>query len=333
MILEGLVSVVVINYNSGDFIFKCLEHVKKQTYPHIEILVIDNNSQDGSGQRLDELSKNQDIAYFHYGENMGSSRANNIGIEKSQGEYILILNADVFLENDYVEKCVKGFGKDLAIGTVVGKFLSAREKSIIDSAGIILFKEGVGNERGSGEKDHGQYDKEEFIVGACCAAVMYKRKMLQAIRYRREYYDEDFFAFVEDLDLSVRSILLGWKTYYCPSAVAYHVRGGSVKPNNRFIAYLNYRNHEYFYLKTYRTVDVSSWISRKVLKIIRIITIKKSFKTQCRKEMRKVEKRLLEKRLYFSPRCHERYLKPYLRKSYIISNFKHRIMRRIIMPQ
>jgi GT2 family glycosyltransferase len=81
-------------------------------------------------------------------------------------------------------------------------------------------------DRGFGEKDSGQYDQKEYVDGACCAAAMYLRTMLEDIRIGEEYYDEDFFAFLEDAGLSFHPCLRDRRTLYLPSAVAQHVRGG-----------------------------------------------------------------------------------------------------------
>ena len=131
-----------------------------------------------------------------------------------------------------------------------------------------------------GEEDKGQYDIEDYVVGACCAAAMYKREMLEDIKYKDEYYDEDYFAFVEDLDLSVCATLLGWKTLYTYKALAYHVRGGSTSSMSDFVKFLNIRNSEMFFNKFLKNNQVISNYHF-LLKLFRFFTIdKKIIKTK-----------------------------------------------------
>ncbi|MBN1898912.1 MAG: glycosyltransferase family 2 protein [Spirochaetes bacterium] len=328
---KGLVSIVIINFNSGKYIFQCLEQAWSQSWKKKEIIVVDNQSGDGSGEKLKALAKQGKIKYIYSKENLGSSRANNLGITKSCGEYVLILNADVFLKKDYIEKCIRGFKKDERIGSVVGKLLSLKNKNIIDAAGIVLFREGLGWDRGIGERDRGQYDKEEYVVGACCAAVMYRRDMLEDIKYKKEYYDEDYFAFFEDLDLSVTAIVSGWKTLYYPLALAFHVRGGSVEQVSDLVQYLGYRNSELFYWKSYGNGYILNILLRSLIKFIRLFTVKGEHRSRFRKESLALRERMLKKRRYFAARADHSLLRPYVRHSYILFNLKRRI-KRIFRP-
>ncbi|MBU1077490.1 MAG: glycosyltransferase family 2 protein [Spirochaetes bacterium] len=325
MMKKGRVSVVIVNFNSGKYIFQCLKEIYKQDYKDIEVIVIDNDSKDGSTNKLKQMAKKRELILIRSKENLGSSKANNLGIKKSTGEYVLILNADVFLTRDYIKKCVMAILDQKKIGGVVGKLLSSSDHRIIDAAGVELFREGLGSDRGMGEKDTGQYDSEEFVIGACCAAVLYKKEMLEDIKYKNEYYDEDFFAFFEDMDLSVISILLGWKTLYYPSAVAYHVRGGSTSSVSDFVHYLGYRNSEFFYYKTYRHLHGSNLLLRLIVQLIRIFTVKKEIKIKFKKEFREYKERLQKKRDFFLPKFNYSNLHTYVKRSYILFNLKNRI--------
>jgi len=237
----GLVSVVIISFNSAAYLERCVKSLEDQSYRQIEILVIDNGSKDGSLAIVQQMADRGRVRLFA-GDNIGSSKANNLGIRESNGEFVLVLNADAFPLSDYIEKCVQGFGGEGPIGTVIGKLVSDADPSIIDSAGIYVYREGVGIDRGLGERDLCQYDDVEFIDGACCAAAIYLREMLEDIRMGDEYYDEDFFAFMEDAELSLHAALRGWKTLYLPGAVVRHVRGGSSGKMTPFTYYLCERN-------------------------------------------------------------------------------------------
>jgi len=280
-----MVSVVIINYNSGAYIFDCLAAIEKQTHPLYEVLILDNKSEDGSSKRLEAISADKGYRYWRFDDNLGSAKANNFGIFNSRGEYVLILNADVFLTPAYIEKCVLVFNKDKSIGTVAGKLLSSRDHRIIDSAGIVLYKEGLGCDRGKGEFDEGQFEKEEYVAGACCAAAVYRKEMLRDLEYGEEYYDNNFFSFQEDVDLSIQSLLLDWKTLYVPEAVAYHVRGGSTKNVSRFANYLSLRNEEFLYYKYFRPAKIGPVLLRKILTLIRVFRFGRGIFRQIHKEL------------------------------------------------
>lgn len=315
MINNSLVSVVIINFNSDKFIWRSLEALDKQTYKNLEIFVVDNASTDGSSEKLQNINR-KDFNYYKFETNVGSSVANNYGIKNSNGKFVLILNADVFLSEDYIEKSIIAFNKDTKIGTVTGKLLSESNHKIIDTTGIILFKEGVGHERGMDEEDNGQYDIEDYVVGACCAAAMYKREMLEDIRYEDEYYDEDYFAFVEDLDLSVCATLLGWKTLYTYKALAYHVRGGSTSSMSDFVKYLNIRNSEIFFDKFFKN-NKKIYIYHFILKVLRYFTINQKIRNDVGISLKELKSKQLDKRLYFSKKIDYIYLEPFLKNSYV----------------
>ncbi len=294
-IQSGLVSVVIINFNSAECIERCIKTIEAQDYPQTEILVIDNGSTDGSLSVVQSM-ENEGRLRLIAGTNIGSSRANNLGIRESIGEFVLVLNADAFPLPDYIRKCVQAFRKNELTGTVIGKLVSDSDPSIIDSTGIYLYREGFARDRGLGEKDNGQYDREEVVDGACCAAAMYKRAMLEDVRIGEEFYDEDFFAFVEDVELSFHAAMRGWTTLYLPSAVARHVRGGSSKRVSEFACYLNERNTRLFLRKDFRLVT-GFWdrVLQEVVLLGRRLTLHKYLSGNARLKLSREVKELGQK--------------------------------------
>ncbi len=231
---KDFVSIIIINRNGERFLRGCIESVKKQSYVKIEIILIDNASTDGSLSLVQ--SSHEDIIIITNSGNEGYSKAANTGIVKSKGEYILILNPDVILDSKFIENCLTAIRKDEKIGSVSGKLLRFKsplsppfdkggEGEIIDSTGLILCQDiRRPLDRGQNQRDNGQYNKEEYIFGVNGAAPFYRRVMLEDVKIVDEYFDEEFFAYYEDVDLAWRAQLLGWKCYYTPFAVAYHYR-------------------------------------------------------------------------------------------------------------
>lgn len=224
--MNSLVSIIVPTCGAQNYFISCLSALSKQTYRPLEVIVI-NNSLDP-----DLARKAQSVCLFaktySSPQNLYYGPSVNKGVEMSSGEFILCLNDDVFLKEDFIEQAIKGFFFREDIGMVSGKLLRP-DRRTIDSAGIFLNLWYGVRERGYGQPDRGQCDREGLIFGAGGAAAFYRRKMLDDTKEESGWFDPRFRMFFEDLDLSWRAKRRGWKTYYIPGAVAYHVRGGSAR--------------------------------------------------------------------------------------------------------
>lgn len=255
-----LISLVIINYNNKDYLQRCINSILSQTYKNIEIIFIDNESKDGSYEFMVEEYSNKNILLIKNKVNNGYAGAANQGIKISKGKYVMILNPDIIMENDFIEEMYGFIEKDSSIGALSGKLLkydfkNDKKLNYIDSTGIIMYKSTRCIDRGQNEEDIGQYDNSEQVFGVCGAAPLYRRSALDKIMVLDEYFDEDFFAYKEDIDLSWRLNLAGFKNMYHYKAIAYHGRGlGSSKKgilnfiNNRksqskFLRGISFRNH------------------------------------------------------------------------------------------
>ena len=197
MVHKDLVSVTLVTYNSGRFIRRCLESVLEQKYPHLEVIVIDNASTDGT---LDILEQFADKCTIHYNdENIGFAAAQNQAIAMTQGEWVLALNPDVLLLKDFVEELVLAGSLDRKVGSVCGKLLSISanfdlpEEQLVDSTGIYFTPMLRHLDRGSQEPDRGHYLNFEYVFGATAAAALYRRKMIVDIAIQGEFFDSGLF--------------------------------------------------------------------------------------------------------------------------------------------
>lgn len=255
-----LVSTVLVNFNGLSDLAECLESIKRQDYENIELIVVDNRSTDGSLEALerfadDPLNRSRFAAasprLLANSSNVGFSPALNQGIRESAGEYVMPLNTDVVLEAGFVSALVSAF-EDTGVGSASGKLLRfppGGEDNIIDSVGHIVFKNRLAENRGEGRPGASSFLAEEQVFGTCGAAAVYSRGMLEDVRVGGEYFDEDFFAFWEDLDLDWRAALRGWKCVYKPGAVAYHRRGGAGYRKSLLVEYHNYKNRYLMVIK------------------------------------------------------------------------------------
>lgn len=270
-----LVSINLLTYNGRQYVENCLNSVLRQTYPHIEILVIDNASFDGTVKYLKQVRKETpNLRVIFNQQNIGFAAGHNQGIKESQGEFILCLNQDVVLDKDFVKKAVEILEKDGQVAAVQGKILRMPLTSkIIDITGLVILKNRRVIARAQGQTDQGQFEKIEEIFGADGAAPVYRRKALADVKIKEEYFDEDFFAYKEDVDLAWRMRLYGWQTIYQPAAIAWHWRGsgdsatrtpwGIIKERrkiNQFSKYLSFKNQRLMQLK-----NDQSWLLLKHL--------------------------------------------------------------------
>jgi GT2 family glycosyltransferase len=232
---SDFVSVTIVTYNSGRFIKRCLESVLDQKYPFKEIIVIDNNSSDGTIDILEPFEDRCRIVYNE--ENIGFSAAQNQAIAMSGAEWVLTLNPDVLLLQGFLEALVNAGNMDPRVGTVCGKLMTMTatfdfpEEPLVDSTGIYFTPNLRHLDRGSLKLDDGSFRNYEYVFGATAAAALYRREMIEDISISNEFFDNDFFAYREDADVAWRAQLMGWKCLYAPYAKGYHVR--KALPGNR----------------------------------------------------------------------------------------------------
>jgi len=243
--MNKLVSINILTYNAQDLIELCLESVLKQNYANIEILIIDNASSDNTLRQITKHRKQNakfPMRVIENKKNLGFTAGHNQGIRKSNGEYVLCLNQDIILDKNFVKNAVKTMELDKKIGAIQGKLYKITrdmweiespmsKQGVLDSTGLLIFKNRRIVSRGQGEKDEDQYKRGE-VFGVDGAAPLYRRKALEDIKINNEYFDEDFFMYKEDIDLAWRMRLYRWKSIYEPGAIGYHLRSageGAVK--------------------------------------------------------------------------------------------------------
>ena len=238
------VTIVIPNYNGKHFMEPCLSSLSEQTYKDFHILVVDNASSDGSIEYMEE--NYPDIELIKLQKNYGFSKAVNIGIQHSRTPYVILLNNDTTVDTRYVEEMVKAIEKSPKIFSVSSKMIQMYHPELIDSAGDLYTLLGWGVCRGCG-RPISNYTKYDEIFTACAGAAIYRRSVFDDIGY----FDENHFAYLEDIDIGYRARIYGYYNMYCPTALVYHVGSGTsgskynsfkVKLASRNNLYLNYKN-------------------------------------------------------------------------------------------
>jgi GT2 family glycosyltransferase len=209
-------SVVIPNWNGAHHLPVCLDALKAQTYPSLEIIVVDNGSTDGS-QRL-VAEQYPQVRLLALDRNLGLTGGNNIGFRTAQGEILISLNNDTEVHPRFVEALIAALQEYPQAGMAASKMLLFDQRDILHSAGDGYGKDGIPFNRGVWQRDEGQFDKPGWIFGGCGGAVAYRRAMLDDVGL----FDESFFMYCEDVDLNWRAQLAGWKCWYAPQAVVYH---------------------------------------------------------------------------------------------------------------
>jgi GT2 family glycosyltransferase len=231
-----MVSVLITTFNSARYLERCLASILQQSYPHLEIIVVDNASTDGTREVLRKHSRY--VRQLLNDTNVGFAAGQNRAAASARGDWLLSLNPDVFLSRDFIANALALSNARADVGTTCGKLLRWAPESdkqftnILDSTGIYFTRSLRHLDRGADEIDYGQFDRPQYVFGATGAAAFYRREMYEQIVARNgEFFDEMFFAYREDADLAWRSQLLGWKCVYVPNAVGWHVR--RVTPERR----------------------------------------------------------------------------------------------------
>lgn len=231
------VAVVVVAWNAATYLPDCLASLQRLRRPPAEVVVFDNASSDGGPDLV--RSRFPAVRLVEAGANLGYCRGNNMGIAATTSPFVLVLNPDTVLGEDFLEEVLPAF-EDPAVGIATGKLLRFDGRTL-DSAGQSLGWSRQPIDRGYGRPDLGQFDRDEDVFGACGAAALYRRSMLDAIALGPGVvFDESFFAFYEDLDLAWRARRAGWRAVYRHRAVGRHARGGTASSTGprRFAAIL-----------------------------------------------------------------------------------------------
>ncbi|MGA9762549.1 MAG: glycosyltransferase family 2 protein [Gaiellaceae bacterium] len=231
------VCVIIPNWNGAEFLPTCLESLHAQTYREFETVVVDNGSSDGSVALIE--SKFPQVSLIRLDENRGFGAAMNIALRDARSDYVACLNNDTEADRAWLGELVACLERHPRAAAATSKMLDLSERDRIDDCGDILTAYFRAYARGRGEQDRGQYDEEEQVFGASGGASLWRSAVVRELGY----FDEDLFAYYEDVDLSFRAHLAGHECWYAPRAVVFHAGGGtSRRQASEFAYYHSVRN-------------------------------------------------------------------------------------------
>ncbi len=233
------VAVTVVTFHSERYIGRCLDALFSQQEVDLEVVVVDNASTDGTCHILSDRQRwpASRLQIIPSERNLGFAAAQNLAIQATNAPWVLTLNPDVLLRPGFIAALVDVARSDPRAGTVCGKLLSIGPgfeplpEARIDSTGLFFTPAMRHFDRGWHEPD-GRYSAgPEYVFGACAAAALFRREMIDDVAIDGHFFDPDFFVYREDADVAWRAQLFGWRCIYTPVAEAFHVR--TVTPLNR----------------------------------------------------------------------------------------------------
>lgn len=224
------VSIIVVNHNGRHFLGECFTSLENLTYPEdrFEVILVDNASTDGSVQYVRESFPR--VRILELQKNYGFCKPNNDGVRAAKGEYVVFLNNDTAVTNQWLSELVKGALSEESIASCASKMLYYDRRNVINTAGGKITIIGGGFYKGYGDEDSPEYNKLEYTGFGCAAGVLAKKDLFQQVGG----FDEDYFASCEENDLGWKLWLYGYKVLYVPAAVMYHKESGTFGSRSTF---------------------------------------------------------------------------------------------------
>jgi len=255
------VSVIIPNYNGQHFLQKCISsllNVNFQTNEY-EILMVDNDSSDSSVTYVQSTFPSVKVILLD--KNCGFGRSINIAARQARGKYIALLNSDTEVEKNWLSSLVKTMNSDIGIGAVCSKAMLGDENQI-QNAGLVLFRQGFGRDRGalvdaerkmqSYEQDSAYFNDKREVWGFSGVSVLIRKDLFIELKG----FDELFFMYYEDADFSIRLKKAGYRIVYDPNSVLHHIHTGSSDETSLFFLYHSERSRLVFLIKYYPFIVV-----------------------------------------------------------------------------
>lgn len=254
MIKKGLVSILIVNWNQSGFLKDCFESISNQSYKNIEVIIVDNASNDGSQEIIQKQTKKYGFKFIPKKRNLGFSSGNNVALKHSKGEYVLLLNADTRFKKDMVGKLVEFLKMHPKAGVVQPKLVFMSNNNKLDNIGAYLTWTGIPYYFGLYKNaNNSKYNKELKLYSTKGACMMIKRKVIDSIGFLDDY----MFAYFEESDFCHRVWLSGYECWYEPKVVVEHFVGATfVKRDNLKTVYMGHRNRVRSFIKNFELITL-----------------------------------------------------------------------------
>jgi GT2 family glycosyltransferase len=248
------VTAVVVSWNAGDRLARCLDALDAQDHPAFDVVVVDNASTDATAAvlgALDARSRRHPVQVVRNATNRGFAGAVNDGLTRTDADAVLLCNVDIHPAPQLVSRALAALVADDRRGSVQPKLhreiAGPDGRPVVDTTGHVLTTARLVRNRGEGEIDDGSHDVPGEVFGVSGALALHRRSMLDDVAWRLpagrvEHLNEDLFAYFDDVELDWRARTLGWTAWYEPSAVGTHERGGAGPRRTPAVEALNWTN-------------------------------------------------------------------------------------------
>lgn len=238
-----LVSIIIINWNGKTVIERCLRAVFDQTFQNFEIIVVDNGSTDGSLQVIADLFPQ--IRLIQLESNHGFAHANNVASAQARGQWLALINSDVFPEPDWLQAMLDASQTHPDLYFFTSCQIQANDPNLLDGTGDQYNIGGIAWRRQINQPVENAVPYIDEVFSACGAAALIPRDAF----LETGGFDEDYFSYLEDVDLGFRLRLLGYRCLYVPRARVLHVGSASLGVESEFAIYHTLRNMVWTFLK------------------------------------------------------------------------------------
>ena len=216
---DSCLTIIIPTWNRAELLRGCLNSLAKQR-DHCSVLVVDNGSTDSTQPMLKKQFSW--VRVLPLGENVGFARAVNYGIAHSNTEFVALLNNDTEADAGWAKAGLAAFNKNSSYWFLASRIIDFHERNRLDSVGDCYNKMGLPYKRGMGQP-HSRFTKKEPVLGASAGAAFYRRELFKRIGL----FDEQYYMYLEDVDLSLRAQLKGFPCLYVPEAIVYHIEAAS----------------------------------------------------------------------------------------------------------
>ena len=228
-------SIVIPNLNGINWFDSLFRSIEAQSRTPLEVIVVDNGSSDGS---VEYISREwPEVRVLTFPSNRGFAAAANSGIEVVNGEFTALINTDIELAADWIERCEARLDAEPKTGSIATKMISLDDPSVLYDTGDFLRRDGATEQRGRFRPDTGRFDNPGEVWSACAGAALYRTSAIRSVGG----FEEQLFIYLEDVELGLRLRLAGWDCSYVP-CIAKHAGGGSESELSEGATYWVQRN-------------------------------------------------------------------------------------------
>lgn len=237
-------SVIILYWRAAQFLPRCLASLNAQTFKNFEIILLNNGSDDEPDPDFLAQYPELDLRLLHSEKNLGFAAGNNLAAKQARGDYLVLLNADAFPSSDWLEKVYLA-SLEWPEHFFASRLVQADNPDFLDGEWNVLHVSGLAWRQNHNRSIAFSQKERRYVISACAAAGVYPKVAFDKVKG----FDEDFFAYMEDLDLDMRLQLAGYPCLYLPDTLVYHVGSGSAGVRSEFSIYHGQRNLVWNYVK------------------------------------------------------------------------------------